>query len=74
MSSLNMNLAYQTIESVCIEININNRLWVISGLFRPPSLSDSEFTKDYTKTFDKTTTKYENFLQYTPISLLNDIL
>jgi hypothetical protein len=28
----------------------------------PPSLSDSKFTKDYTKTFDKTTTKYENFL------------
>ena len=57
-----MNLEYQTIESICIEININNRKWLISGLYRPPSLSDSEFTKDYTKTFDKTTTKYENFL------------
>ena len=51
-----MNLEYQTIESICIEININNRKWLISGLYRPPSLSDSEFTKDYTKTFDKTTT------------------
>jgi hypothetical protein len=57
-----MNLEYQTIESICIEINIKNRKWLISGLYRPPSLSDSEFTKDYTKTFDKTTTKYENFL------------
>jgi hypothetical protein len=57
-----MNLEYQTIESICIEININNRKWLISGLYRPPSLSDSEFTKDYTKTFDNTTTKYENFL------------
>ena len=57
-----MNLEYQTIESICIEININNRKWLISGLYRTPSLSDSEFTKDNTKTFDKTTTKYENFL------------
>jgi exonuclease III len=57
-----MNLEYQTIESICIEININNRKWLISGLYRPPSLSDSEFTKDYSKTFDKTTTKYENLL------------
>jgi hypothetical protein len=33
-----MNLEYQTIESICIEININNRKWLISGLYRPPSL------------------------------------
>jgi hypothetical protein len=35
-----MNLEYQTIESICIEININNRKWLISGLYRPPSISD----------------------------------
>ena len=42
-----MNLEYQTIESICIEITINNRKWLISGLYRPPSLSDSEFTRLY---------------------------
>jgi hypothetical protein len=26
------------------------------------TLGSTEFTKDYTKTFDKTTTKYEHFL------------
>jgi hypothetical protein len=44
------------------KLNINNRKWLISGLYRTPSLSESEFTKGYTKTFDKTTTKNENFL------------
>jgi hypothetical protein len=28
----NMNLEYQTIESICIEININNRKWLIRFL------------------------------------------
>jgi hypothetical protein len=43
-----MNLEYQTIESICIEININNRKWLISGLYRPPSISDSEFVGIHT--------------------------
>ena len=59
------DLAYDgklSIESICTELSINNKKWLISGICRPPSLSKTEVNKDFIKTFGKTTTKYDNFL------------
>jgi hypothetical protein len=49
---------------ILISIHIDSIVWYSKFTFLSQARSDldSEFTKDYTKTFDKTTTKYENFL------------
>jgi len=51
-----VNFEFQNVESISIELSINNRKWLISGLYRPQSLSKTEFNKDFIKTFDKITT------------------
>lgn len=62
-----LNFECKSIESITIDLIMNNRKWLISGMYRPPSMSDSEFSKDSICTFDKASTKYENCL------LLGDI-
>jgi hypothetical protein len=45
-----------------IEILINKRKWLISGLYRPQSINDNNFNKDFIDTFDKISTLYDNVL------------
>jgi hypothetical protein len=52
----------KTIESIMIEILINKRKWLISGLYRPQSINDNNFNKDFIDTFDKISTLYDNVL------------
>jgi hypothetical protein len=51
-----LNFEFQNVESISNELSIDNKKWLISGLYRPPSLSKTEFDKDCIKTFDKITT------------------
>jgi hypothetical protein len=43
-----------------VEINFKERMWLICGLYRPPSMTDDVFTEDFTKTFDKVSEKYDS--------------
>jgi hypothetical protein len=45
-----------------MEILINKRKWLISGLYRPQSINDNNFNKDFIDTFDKISTLYDNVL------------
>jgi hypothetical protein len=57
-------LECKTIESIMIEILINKRKWLISGLYRPQtqSINDNNFNKDFIDTFDKIST-WSKFLK-----------
>ena len=56
-------LECQFIESVFVEINFNkDKKFLVSGLYRPPTMSDEQFTKDFNKTFDKILMSYENII------------
>ena len=53
---------FNCIESIGIEIILNSKKWFISGTYKPPSLSDTDFSQDFTKYLDKVTCNYDNFL------------
>jgi hypothetical protein len=48
--------------AIMIEILINKRKWLISGLYRPQSINDNNFNKDSIDTFDKISTLYDNVI------------
>jgi hypothetical protein len=45
-----------------IEILLNKRKWLISGLYWPQSINDNNFNKDFIDTFDKISTLYDSIL------------
>ena len=49
------------IESLSVEIVLNNTKWLITGIYRPPSTNDSECFEDLCNVTDKITIKYDNF-------------
>ena len=55
-------LECKIIESIFTEIVVNNEKWIICGLYRPPSMSDKEFSNDFIQTFDQLSVKYDNIL------------
>ena len=55
-------LECQIIESIFTEIVLKNEKWIICGLYRPPSMSDKEFSNDFIQTFDQLSVKYDNIL------------
>ena len=55
-------LEFKNIESICIEILVGNKKWLISGVYRPQTINDKTFNDDFIKTCDKITTKYDNFM------------
>lgn len=56
------NLEFDFIESIGIELILNNKKWFLCGAYKPPSMSDSTFTNDFTKNLDKITCNYDNFM------------
>jgi exonuclease III len=55
-------LECQIIESIFTEIVVKNEKWIICGIYRPPSMSDKEFSNDFIQTFDQLSVKYDNIL------------
>lgn len=55
-------LECQIIESIFTEIVVKNEKWIICGLYRPPSMSDKEFSNDFIQTFDQLSVRYDNIL------------
>jgi len=53
---------FGNMESISIELNLNNVKWLIQGVYRLPNMTESKFTDDFCKTFDRCTTKYDNLM------------
>ena len=43
-------------------MTINNNKWLLISAYKPPSMSNGNFTNDITKTLDKAYMYYENIL------------
>jgi hypothetical protein len=56
------NLECETIESIVVELLVNGKKWLISGMHRPQTISDNGFINDFTKTYDKISVKYDNLI------------
>ena len=50
------------IESIVLDVIINNRKWAVLGTYRPPSVKNSVFTDLFTKGLDRISTHYDNIL------------
>jgi len=57
-----IKLDFDIIESLSVEIKIGNHKWLISGVYRPQTISDNNFNNDFIKIVDNITTKYDNFM------------
>jgi hypothetical protein len=56
-------------------VYVNNKKWLITGMYRPPSMSDSDFNQDFVKSYDQMSVKYDNLLILGDLNydLLSDI-
>ena len=48
------------IESIAVEVIIENNKWLFLGCYRPPSMLETSFSVDIHRTLDRITTKYDN--------------
>ena len=56
------DLDFKHIEGINIEVNLNGNKWLLSGAYKPPSMSDELFEQDCTLGLDKISEKYEHFI------------
>ncbi|CAG2237113.1 unnamed protein product [Mytilus edulis] len=56
------NMECEIIESIAAELVVNGKKWLISGMYRPQTISDNDFINDFTKTHDKISVKYDNMI------------
>ena len=50
------------LESIVLDVSINNRKWAIVGVYRPPSMDNKIFTDLFTRGTDLISTKFDNVL------------
>ena len=55
-------MEFKIVESVGIEVILNGSKWLFSGLYKPPSATESDCYDDFIKTMDKITVHYDNFV------------
>ena len=58
------SLESEQIETLCHEVYISDRKWVIAGAYKPPSLSNNEFTEHFSRFADRFLTHYEHMLLF----------
>ena len=56
------DLDFKHIEGINIEVNLNGNELLLSGAYKPPSMSDELFEQDCTLGLDKIGEKYEHFI------------
>ncbi|CAG2243357.1 unnamed protein product [Mytilus edulis] len=61
-SSRKINLECETIENISHEVYINDRKWLIMGMYKPPSMTGNTFSESFSKNLDKITVKYDNYI------------
>ena len=50
------------IETIVLDVLINDRKWAVIGAYRPPSVDNKLFTDIFTKGIDKISTQYDNIM------------
>ena len=50
------------IETIVLDVYINNRKWAIVGAYRPPSVDNKTFSDLFTRGMDRISTIYDNIL------------
>lgn len=56
------DLEHELIESIYFEVILNKTKWIISCVYRPPNMSDSQFFNCLTPNVDKLITQYDNVM------------
>jgi hypothetical protein len=54
------NLEFKVIETVCVEVIIDNTKWFIAGLYRQPCTKDSDCYNDLFQIIDQSSVLYDN--------------
>ena len=50
------------LENITYEVTLKNTKWCILCIYRPPSMSDLDFTSNFSKTLDKCITAYDKYM------------
>ncbi|MCW4342515.1 MAG: hypothetical protein N0E48_03985 [Candidatus Thiodiazotropha endolucinida] len=57
------DLEFETpIESIVLDVVLNNRKWAILGTYRPPSVNNNIFSDIFTRGLDRISTQFDNIL------------
>jgi hypothetical protein len=49
-------------ENISFEVNINDKKWLIMGIYKAPSMSDNDFSTYFIKNIDECIRYYENII------------
>ena len=52
----------ENIESICIEIKLRKRKWLVIGLYKPPAFNEQLFLENLSMSLDHTLENYENII------------
>ena len=63
-SSRKQSLESEKIETLCHEVYISDRKWLIAGAYKPPSMSNNEFTEHFSRFADRSLIHYEHMLLF----------
>ena len=63
-SSRKQSLESETIETLCYEVYISDRKWLIAWAYKPPSMSNNEFTEHFSRFADRSLIHYEHMLLF----------
>ena len=63
-SSRKQSLESEKIETLCHEVYISDRKWLIAGAYKPPSMSNNEFTEHFSRFADISLIHYEHMLLF----------
>jgi exonuclease III len=58
------SLESEQIETLCHEVYISNRKWLIAGAYKPPSMSNNQFTGHFSRFADRSLTHNEHMLLF----------
>ena len=61
-SSRQPHFESKDLENICIEVHVNDRKWLVMGVYKPPSVSDNFFTDKFSNNLDQCLVKYGNYL------------
>jgi hypothetical protein len=63
-SSRKQSLESEKIETLCHEAYISDRKWLIAGAYKPPSMSNNEFTEHFSRFVDRSLIHFEHMLLF----------
>jgi hypothetical protein len=46
-------LESETLENISVEVHINKNKWLVMGIYKPPSMSDNDFSTLFIKNIDQ---------------------